>query len=760
MFGQISVLITLVVLTIALAGVFLLRPAITAGATGKILAFVGLCILPTLCIGTGLSFHMQRSQQTAYCVSCHSMETHGQSLYVLNTIYIPAQHFQNHLVPPNQACYTCHTDYTMYGPLKDKLKGLRYLYMEYVSTPPKTIHLDGKYSNLQCLHCHTGMRSFDENPTHTAIMGSLKTNQISCISCHNMIHNASEVSQLKMWVDGDAPTSPAAGPSSSRPAKVEQVAATGPSKVPDRNSAGNATTAQGKSIFDSQGCSGCHGAAGVGASGPALTHTSSQYPPAQLTAVLKTPTAKMKAAGMVPLTVNDADLKALVSYVSSLGGASAASAATPAAAGSSPPAPVKAEPAATAAPSKVAAGSSANDATTAQGKGIYDAQHCSGCHGESGGGGSGPALTHAASQYPPAQLAAVLKAPTAQMKAAGMVPLTVNAADMKALVSYVSSLGGTPAASLTTLPVAGSSLSATPKAEPSATSAPSKAPAGNSEVTATAVRGKRIFDSQGCSGCHGETGGGGTGPALFHLPDQYSPAQTAAVRKGLTAVLKAPTIKMKASGMVPLTLNADDMEALVSYVSSPGGKSATPTAASSVPGASSAAPATAGPAAAVAPSKPESKGRAILGWISVFLPYPHGAPPATEPAMAAGPSNAPTGSSAGDASTAQGKAIFDSQHCSGCHGESGGGGSGPALTHTSSKYPPAQLTAVLKAPTAQMKAAGMVPLMVNAADMKALVSYVSSLGGASAAAAAVVSPPLVTGANYPTVKAEAASSRR
>jgi hypothetical protein len=39
-------------------------------------------------------------------------------------------------------------------------------------------------------------------------------------------------------------------------------------------------------------------------------------------------------------------------------------------------------------------------------------------------------------------LTAILKAPTASMKAAGMVPLTLNAADMKALVSYVSSLGG------------------------------------------------------------------------------------------------------------------------------------------------------------------------------------------------------------------------------------------------------------------------------------------------------------------------------
>ena len=51
----------------------------------------------------------------------------------------------------------------------------------------------------------------------------------------------------------------------------------------------------------------------------------------------------------------------------------------------------------------------------------------------------------------------VLKAPTPAMKAAGMVPLTVNAADMEALVSYVSSLGGTSAASAADTPAAGSS---------------------------------------------------------------------------------------------------------------------------------------------------------------------------------------------------------------------------------------------------------------------------------------------------------------
>ncbi|MGA7221664.1 MAG: NapC/NirT family cytochrome c [Candidatus Acidiferrales bacterium] len=199
-----GILVALIALAILLAAVFLLRPAITGGATGKILAFVALCVLPALCIATGMSTHMQRSEQTKFCISCHSMEIYGKSLYVDDPNYIPAQHFQNHRVPADMACYACHADYTIYGPLKDKLQGLTRIYMQYVSTPPRTIQIRGGYSNLQCLHCHAGARSFEENPVHVAIMDSLTSNQMSCISsgCHDTVHNASQVSHLKMWRPG------------------------------------------------------------------------------------------------------------------------------------------------------------------------------------------------------------------------------------------------------------------------------------------------------------------------------------------------------------------------------------------------------------------------------------------------------------------------------------------------------------------------------------------------------------------------------
>jgi ubiquinol-cytochrome c reductase cytochrome b subunit len=410
------------------------------------------------------------------------------------------------------------------------------------------------------------------------------------------------------------------------------------------------------------------------------------------------------------------------------------------------------------------------DAAAAKGKGVFDTHGCSGCHGQSGAGGVGPALTHISSQYPPAQLTALLKAPTAKMKAAGMVPLAVDSTDMEALVAYVSSLGGASADSAAALsssgpslpapakvelratvepskaataaapPASGSSPPATAKPEPGEVAGPSAARTGSTAVDATTAKGKGIFETHGCSGCHGETGGGGVGPALTRISNQYPPAQ-------LTALLKAPTAKMKAAGMVPLTMNSAEMEALISYIRSLRGASPGFAATYPASGPSQPVPAKDGPAATAAPSKAAS---------ATAPPASGTAPPEpgkTEPPTTAGASSAPTGNSAGGA-TAQGKAIFDSQRCSGCHGASGSGGVGPALTHISGQFSPAQLTALLKAPSAKMKAAGMVPLTMNSAEMEALVAYVSSLGGASAGSGATPSGP---GSSSPaTTKAEPA----
>ena len=479
----------------------------------------------------------------------------------------------------------------------------------------------------------------------------------------------------------------------SAPLPSENVASTSP----------DTSVAQGKGIFDSHGCSGCHGASGGGAIGPALTHISDKFPPAQLTALLKAPRANMKAAGMVPLTLDAGEMKSLVSYLDSLGGTSVASAAAPPA--SSSPVPAKAEP--TAEPSKAKTGSSAGDTTTAGGKAIFHSHGCSGCHGESGGGAVGPSLKHITAKYPPAKLTALLKAPRANMKAAGMVPLTLNAADMKSLVSYLASLGGTSAASaaasgssspapakaepvatagtpqaVSAAPPPASSSPAPAKAEPTATAEPSKPKAGNSESDATVAAGKVIFHSNRCSGCHGETGGGGAGPALTHISTQYPPDK-------LTALLKAPRANMKAAGMVPLTLNAADMKSLVSYLASLGGTSAASAANPAPAGSSASAPANAGPGTTAGLSPSETKG----------------------------------------------KLIFKAHKCGDCHGTEGvaGTAAAPALAGTGKNFAPAALTALLKHPTVGMQQGGMPPISLSGDELQALAAYVSSISASKGA---------------------------
>lgn len=205
MTGQTDILIVLIATSVLLAAVLLVRPNITSGAIGKILAFIALFALPALCVAGGISVHTQRSEQRQFCISCHSMEPYGQSLYIDDPKYIPAIHFQDHRVPADTPCYACHADYGLFGPLSDKLRGVARIYFQYVSTPPNPITIAGGFKNAQCLHCHAGARNFEEDPLHSAIMSTLTSNQLSCVSsgCHDMVHDVANLSHLKFWRPAD-----------------------------------------------------------------------------------------------------------------------------------------------------------------------------------------------------------------------------------------------------------------------------------------------------------------------------------------------------------------------------------------------------------------------------------------------------------------------------------------------------------------------------------------------------------------------------
>jgi cytochrome c-type protein NapC len=196
----------LIGLTVVLVAIIVVRPQITATRAGKMTAFLVLFALPVVCIGMGGAVQLDHSKSTEFCLSCHIMEPYGRSLRIDDPGHLAAAHFQNHRVPADEACYTCHTNYAMFGGVKAKLGGLRHLYVYYLGKPPapEDIKLYEPYNNRECLPCHAGARSFEEGAVHLAdpeLLPALRANKISCLSsgCHNTVHDVPGLKDAKFW---------------------------------------------------------------------------------------------------------------------------------------------------------------------------------------------------------------------------------------------------------------------------------------------------------------------------------------------------------------------------------------------------------------------------------------------------------------------------------------------------------------------------------------------------------------------------------
>jgi hypothetical protein len=201
------------VIAMALAAVALWRPRLVTQSGGVAFGFVALFVLPLLATGMGGQAHVGRSKTTKFCTSCHVMERYGASLMIDDINHLPAKHFQNGRVPRDEACYSCHTTYTMYGDLGAKLRGLRHVWVQYIGHIPERIALYSPYHNRECLHCHGGARGFEETSAHhedAMATDRMRKNELSCLSsgCHNVTHDVGRLASLKTWPGGNPEQKP------------------------------------------------------------------------------------------------------------------------------------------------------------------------------------------------------------------------------------------------------------------------------------------------------------------------------------------------------------------------------------------------------------------------------------------------------------------------------------------------------------------------------------------------------------------------
>ena len=178
-------------------------PGVVAGM-GTSLLVVALVALPIVMIYVGADHHLATSKSTAFCMSCHVMDDYGRSLMVDDTSFVPAAHYQNRWVPPDEACYTCHTTYAMFGDVQAKVSGVKHLLVNAFGTVPETLELYRPYSNRECLHCHRGSRSFGENEFHADDMEALVSDEVSCSECHDLYHEVGGLEGMDFWQEPPA----------------------------------------------------------------------------------------------------------------------------------------------------------------------------------------------------------------------------------------------------------------------------------------------------------------------------------------------------------------------------------------------------------------------------------------------------------------------------------------------------------------------------------------------------------------------------
>lgn len=364
-----------------------------------------------------------------------------------------------------------------------------------------------------------------------------------------------------------------------------------------------------------------------------------------------------------------------------------------------------------------AAASGPANPVVSQGKGVFSANGCSGCHGETGmGTAAAPSLVGVTSKYPVEQLTEWLHNPNPKMRAGNMPAVDLSPSDMSALLSYLGVLGTSAA-----------NVPATYNAEqPKLASSNKEAPAAGKTVEAPAlsvkaIAGQQFFQSHACFACHGQAGAGTARVApMAGLIAKQSDAQ-------LAQLLHNPSAKMRAGGMAALEATPDQINSVVAYLRSlapvPTGPSqqVVMAPAAETPVEQTANAAAPSPSAAAVPAVP------VAGFHAVGA----------------------------NAQPLPGRAVFVANGCAACHGTVGQGTHfAPALIGIDKKFSPAQLSGLIHHPTKKMRDGGMPSITVTDTEMQQLVAYLTSLGATTAPQQVVTSQ----GAGAAPVANQAASA--
>jgi nitrate/TMAO reductase-like tetraheme cytochrome c subunit len=153
----------------------------------KWLLFVGIAVLPLPAILLAGVVGVEHSKGVAFCSSCHPMDPFVDDMRDPDSELLAAVHYKNRFIQ-REHCYTCHTDYGIFGTIESKLAGLGHIYMDATGRWETPIALNRPYRFRICLNCHAGAQRFENEEDHEDVIEEVVNGESECTECHETSH--------------------------------------------------------------------------------------------------------------------------------------------------------------------------------------------------------------------------------------------------------------------------------------------------------------------------------------------------------------------------------------------------------------------------------------------------------------------------------------------------------------------------------------------------------------------------------------------
>lgn len=161
----------------------------------KELLFIALAVLPLPIVFFDYSYGIEASKTPAACGSCHVMQPYLSDLSNPDSDTLAAVHFKNRYIQEDH-CYTCHTDYGMFGTLTAKREGLGHVVRHTTGSYTLPLKIAHPYPNSRCLHCHGESQKFVKSDGHPPEdLARLISGETPCLECHGPAHRTAAAGQ-------------------------------------------------------------------------------------------------------------------------------------------------------------------------------------------------------------------------------------------------------------------------------------------------------------------------------------------------------------------------------------------------------------------------------------------------------------------------------------------------------------------------------------------------------------------------------------